>query len=77
MSISNYYQVVRCRQVILDRDTMIGYLLAEKIKAKVGDIITLRGRDFQIIGIFRKGTFTDNDAWISLQSAQSLIGLGE
>ena len=57
-----------------DRDTMIGYLLAEKINAKVGDSISLRGRDFQIIGIFRKGTFTDNDAWISLQSAQSLLG---
>lgn len=60
-----------------DRDTMIGYLLAEKIKANVGDSITLRGRDFRIIGIFRKGTFTDNDAWISLQSAQALLGWGE
>ncbi len=60
-----------------ERSVMLGFLLAENIKAKPGDMISLRGRDFQVVGIFKTGTFTDNDAWISLPAAQTLLGWGE
>lgn len=59
------------------RSVMLGSLFAEKIKATIGDTISLRGRDFQVVGIFKTGTFTDNDAWISLPAAQTLLGWGE
>ena len=40
-------------------------------------VISLRGRDFSIIGIFQNGTYMDNQAWISLADAQTLLGWGE
>jgi ABC-type lipoprotein release transport system permease subunit len=58
------------------RTTMIGYRLAEKHKTAVGDKISIRGRDFTVIGIFRVGTYADNSAWISLQDAQALLNYG-
>lgn len=60
-----------------ERSVMLGNLFAERIQAKRGDTISLRGRDFQVVGIFKTGTFTDNDAWISLPAAQNLLGWGD
>jgi putative ABC transport system permease protein len=59
------------------RLAMVGKLLAARQKLKTGDVISLRGRDFDIVGIFQNGTYMDNQAWISLADAQTLLGWGQ
>jgi len=59
------------------RTAMIGWRLAKSRDLNIGDAISLRGRDFNIIGIFRNGTYMDNQAWISLADAQVLLGWGQ
>jgi len=59
------------------RLAMVGWRLAEKAAVEVGGTLALRGRDFEVVGVFRSGTFADNEAWISLESAQQLLGFGE
>lgn len=58
------------------RNAMIGWRLAASRGLSTGDIISLRGRDFSVIGIFKNGTYMDNQAWISLSDAQTLLGWG-
>ncbi len=58
------------------RSAMLGYRLAQNSKLVSGKTISLRGRDFNIIGVFRTDTYTDNEAWISLEDAQALLGWG-
>jgi ABC-type lipoprotein release transport system permease subunit len=58
------------------RQAMAGYRLAEKLGLAPGGTISLRGRDFTIRGVFRTGTYADNEAWISLKDAQDLLGWG-
>lgn len=59
------------------RQAMVGYRLAETKKIKIGESIMLRGRSFSVVGIFKIGTYEDNEAWISLIDAQDLLGFGE
>lgn len=59
-----------------DRSAMVGRLVAERDGVRPGDTIRLRGRDFNVIGIFETHGFYDNDVWISLQDAQNLLGWG-
>ncbi len=59
-----------------DRSAMVGRVVAERDGTKTGDTISLRGRDFKVIGIFETHGFYDNDVWISLQDAQNLLGWG-
>jgi putative ABC transport system permease protein len=59
------------------RLTMIGWRLARSRSLKTGDVISLRGRNFNIVGIFQNGTYMDNQAWISLADAQTLLGWGQ
>ena len=56
------------------RSAMIGWRLAKSRDLKVDELITLRGRDFKIVGVFKNGTYMDNQAWISLDDAQTLLG---
>ena len=56
------------------RLAMLGVRLAESRHLNVGGTISLRGRDFKIVGIFQNGTYMDNQAWISLADAQALLG---
>lgn len=58
------------------RSTMIGGRLANSRHLKPGEIISLRGRDFNIVGIFQTGTYSENEAWMSLVDAQNLLGWG-
>jgi putative ABC transport system permease protein len=58
------------------RAVMLGWRLANYRKLAIGGVISLRGRDFNIVGIFQTGTYTDNEAWISLADAQALLGWG-
>jgi ABC-type antimicrobial peptide transport system permease subunit len=59
------------------RSAMIGSLLASNWDLKVGSGITLRGRNFKVLGIFHIGTYADNEAWISIEDAQDLLGWGQ
>lgn len=58
------------------RHSLLGYRLADDRRIALGGTISLRGRDFTVIGIFRTDTYTDNEAWISLEDAQALLGWG-
>lgn len=59
------------------RSAMIGYRLAEARGLAVGDLISLRGRDFTVTAIFKTGAYLDNQAWISLADAQALFNYGQ
>jgi ABC-type lipoprotein release transport system permease subunit len=59
------------------RLAMVGVTLASVEKVNAGDNIRIRGRDFKIKGIFKTGTYQDNEAWISLSDAQKLLNYGE
>jgi putative ABC transport system permease protein len=59
------------------RLAMVGLLLAKRQHLNTGDKISLRGRNFDIVGIFQNGTYMDNQAWISLADAQALLGWGQ
>jgi putative ABC transport system permease protein len=59
------------------RLAMLGVRLADSRHLTTGDAISLRGRDFKIVGIFQNGTYMDNQAWIPLADAQSLLGWGQ
>ncbi|PKO19120.1 MAG: hypothetical protein CVU39_00790 [Chloroflexi bacterium HGW-Chloroflexi-10] len=60
-----------------ERMVMLGNLMARRLDAQVGDVVSLRGRPFNVVGIFETGKFTDNDAWISIAAAQALLGWGK
>ena len=59
------------------RTAMLGWRLAQKLSLNPGEAILLRGRSFEVVGVFRTGSFADNEAWIPLESAQALLGLGD
>lgn len=59
------------------RLAMIGWQLARKRQIKTGELISLRGRDFAVVGVFKNGTYMDNQAWISIADAQALLGWGQ
>jgi putative ABC transport system permease protein len=59
------------------RLAMIGWRLAKSRRIDIGEMISLRGRDFNVVGIFRNGTYMDNQAWISISDAQALLGWGQ
>ncbi|PKN94759.1 MAG: hypothetical protein CVU44_02830 [Chloroflexi bacterium HGW-Chloroflexi-6] len=58
------------------RLVMLGMRLAEEHGVLPGDTIAIRGRDFNVVGIFESQTYAGNEAWISLQDAQTLLGWG-
>jgi len=58
------------------RRAMIGVRLAEKLDLVPGGQIEIRGRLFDVVGVFEIGTYADHEAWISLTDAQSLLGWG-
>lgn len=56
------------------RLAMIGLRLAETRGAAPGGVIQIRGRDFQVAGVFEIGTYADYEAWVALSDAQELMG---
>jgi putative ABC transport system permease protein len=59
------------------RLAMIGGRLAANRDLHIGGLVSLRGRTFNVVGIFQTGTYADNEAWISLADAQNLFGWGQ
>jgi putative ABC transport system permease protein len=73
------YKMVTGRPLIegdVPRLAMIGARLAEERNLLPGDIMQIRGRDFQVVGIFDIGTYASNEVWVSLEDAQTLLGWG-
>jgi hypothetical protein len=73
------YKMVAGRPLLpgdIPRLAMIGARLAETRRLLPGDSIQIRGRNFQVIGIFDVDTYAANEAWISLADAQTLLGWG-
>ena len=58
------------------RSVMLGVRLAERLGAGPGDRVNLRGRPFEVVGIFETGTYAENEAWVPLAGAQELLGWG-
>lgn len=58
------------------RTAMVGTRLAERRGVGVGDALAIRGRDFEVVGIFHVGTFADDEAWVPLTAAQEVLGWG-
>ena len=56
------------------RSVMLGVRLAERLNASIGESVRLRGREFEVVGTFETGTYTENEAWIPLAGAQELLG---
>ena len=61
----------------LPRQAMIGTRLADRLQARPGETIRIRGRDFEIVGVFETGGYTENEAWVPLAGAQELLGWGQ
>ncbi len=59
------------------RMAMIGSRLADRLSASPGDVIQLRGRPFEVVGVFKSGSYTENEAWIPISGAQDLLGWGK
>jgi putative ABC transport system permease protein len=59
------------------RTAMIGWRLADRFSLSPGQMMSLRGRQFLVMGIFQTGAYVDNEAWISLEDAQTLLGYGK
>lgn len=56
---------------------MLGVDLAEARLVTAGDAVSVRGRIYPIVGVFRTGTYADNEIWLSLGDARSLLGWDE
>lgn len=56
------------------RTAMIGMRLAERLELESGDVIRLRGRAFDVVGVFETGSYAENEAWVPLAGAQGLLG---
>ncbi|MEX0788806.1 MAG: ABC transporter permease, partial [Anaerolineales bacterium] len=59
------------------RQAMLGRRLAERLGAAPGDTILLRGRPFEVVGVFETSSYTENEVWVSLAGAQDLLGWGQ
>lgn len=55
-------------------NVMIGVDLASARGVGAGDTVDLRNRPYAVVGVFEIGTYTDNEAWLSLDGARDLLG---
>ncbi|MGH2429857.1 MAG: ABC transporter permease [Candidatus Limnocylindria bacterium] len=54
--------------------TMIGADIAERYEARLGSTLTIRGRDFEVIGVLERTlTFPDKIAYVPLRDAQEIF----
>lgn len=58
------------------RTVLIGVSLSRRFGWGVGDTVAIRGRDFQVVGVFELGTYLDDAAIMPLTDAQRLLGWG-
>ncbi len=59
------------------RTAMIGWRLAARLSLSPGKEITLRGRQFLVLGIFQTGTYVDNECLDLIRRCPGIIGLRE
>lgn len=57
-----------------DTAVMLGVDLAGSRGVTAGDRVSLRARPYDVVGVFEIGTYTDNEAWMSIPGARDLLG---
>lgn len=79
------YKQVEAYELVAGRDlrpgdqenlAMIGLNVAESEGIQIGERVELRGRYFNVVGIFNARSFANNEVWIYLTAAQKLLGWG-
>lgn len=73
------YELVEGRELTpndQENMAMVGKNLADMENITTGSRVELRGRYFDVIGIFNTRSFANNEVWISLSAAQKLLGWG-
>ena len=69
------FNIVEGRRITSNREIMLGRAMAEALNLGVGDVITLSGRRFNIVGIFESGTHWEElGGVVTLRDAQTLSG---
>jgi len=69
------FNVVEGERLTGNHQIMLGRMIAESMKKKVGDSIEVNGMRFRIKGIYESGTgWEDSGAVISLRDAQNFVG---
>ena len=58
------------------RTVLIGVSLSRRFGWGVGDNVAIRGRDFEVVGVFELGTYLDDAAVMPIGDAQRLLGWG-
>lgn len=58
------------------RTVLIGVSLSRRFAWDTGDTVTIRGRDFEVVGVFELGTYLDDAAIMPIADAQRLLGWG-
>jgi len=84
MSLDNYAAVTPFKLISgralepgdASRVAMVGETIASSKDLKTGSTVVLRGREFEVVGVFETGALEDNQVWISLADAQSLLNYG-
>lgn len=56
---------------------MLGVDLADARRVSAGETVSVRSRTYAVVGVFRIGTYADNEIWLSLDDARSLLGWDE
>lgn len=58
------------------RLAMVGAAFADDRGTRPGAALEVRGRPFEVIGVFRVGTYADHEVWVPIQAAREVLGWG-
>lgn len=53
---------------------MVGAAFADNRGTSPGATVEVRGRAFEVIGVFRVGTYADHEVWIPIDAARDVLG---
>jgi ABC-type antimicrobial peptide transport system permease subunit len=69
-----HYKLIEGRQVSRPNEIVLGKVASENYKAGVGDLMTLFGNRYRVVGIFETGAaFEDGAGMLGLREAQRLL----
>ena len=73
------YRLVHGRHLIAgeaQRTAIVGVAFANRFDVSVGDSVRVRGRDFEVVGVYELGTYLDDAVVLPISDAQRLLGWG-
>lgn len=59
------------------RSAMVGAALADGRGLGPGTTLEIRGRGFDVVGVFSVGTYADHEVWIPIEEARRVLGWGD